>query len=159
VFLLVLCSFFTIRTSLSIPNNTSNFGDFPFKLGDYYDLDLIEELVDQGIDIYKLNLIAITKNQEDSIIWLDQGTSTRGFDHILQRHSDDFGEYFNVYDPQSIGNFIFDAIKRQQIYRSYPGAYPGSMLYVYRFGANYLKLIVTYDGSIITAYPSHTDYF
>ncbi len=147
------------KESMKRKRPTSNFGDFPFRLGDYYDSRLIEELRNQGVAVDESKLIAITRNQEGKIIWLEQGTSTYGFDHILQGHSDDFEEYFNIYDARDIGNFILGTIKDRQIHRSYDGTYPGDKLYVYRFGANYLKVIVPNDGFIVTAYPSRTDYF
>jgi hypothetical protein len=57
------------------------------------------------------------------------------------------------------GNLIFRAIKTRAIHKSYDGDYLGSKSYVYRFGANYLKIIVADDGSVVTAFPSKTDYF
>jgi len=72
----------------------------------------------------------------------------------------DFKEYFEIDNPRLIGEFILRAIKTKIIHRDYDGEFPGSKLYVYKFGSNkYLKMKVDEDGSIVTVFPSRTDYF
>lgn len=136
-----------------------NFGDEFFIFNGYYEPNLIDELKRQGIEVDRPELMAIIRNREGKIIWLDQGTTTRGFTHIILRHKGDFRDSFGIDIDRSIGEFILKAIKSREIHRTYDGEFPGSKLYVYRFGRNYLKLKIADDGSIVTAFPSPTDYF
>jgi len=144
--------------------NTFLFGDFPFKLNDYYDSSLIGELIGQGIQVVEFEVVAIDKNREDRIIWLTQGTERRGFTHILTRHGENgepghrFIDYFDISgDAQTIGNFIFNAIKNYPIHLKIPGRNPGAQIYVYQIrrsgNTNYLKIVVDDEGEIVTAYP------
>jgi hypothetical protein len=137
---------------------TSKFGDLQFVLPDYYSQDLIDRLTDQGIEFNLAELNAITRNKEGRLIWLDQGTESRGFEHILLRHTEDFKDIFGMYNALDIGNFIFNAIKNKPIHKSFDGGFPGQKLYIYRFGRNYLKIVVADEGFIVTAFPSYNDY-
>lgn len=83
------------------------------------------------------------------------GTSTREFIHILHRHSGEFEEFFGIFEPRDIAEFIIQTISRNQIERTYDGYYPGSKEYVYRIKTDYLHIIVDEDGYIITSYPSY----
>ena len=141
------------------------FGDFRFVLSNYYEPELIEKLMEQGIEVDEPDLAAIVENREGRIVWLVRGSKSIGFKHILLRHGEHadldkkFSTIFGISDdPQTIGNFIFEAITRDLIYKTLPGEGGRSKFYVYRIRiegeTNYLHVLVHEDGSIITAYPS-----
>ena len=111
------------------------YDDFPVRLSDYYSKDLIDELINKGVELRPWELVGITRNRgENKIIWLDDGTSSRGFDHILLRQAEDFKEFFGTSGPYEIANFIFRTISRNQVYKSFEGGSPGSKDYFYKFG-------------------------
>ncbi|MBY9010436.1 MAG: hypothetical protein KGD74_11275, partial [Candidatus Lokiarchaeota archaeon] len=144
------------------PKINYEFGDFPFRLSEYYDPALIEELISQGIKVDETKLMAIVQNRESRIVWLEMGTERRGLTHILLGHSEgdkSFRKIFGISgDPQVIGNFIFNAIKKYPIHLTYPSRYPGSKFYVYQIrrkgDINYIHVLVDEEGSIVTAFPS-----
>lgn len=153
------------------------FGDMPFQLNNYYDTELIKELIQQGI-IYPSEtekLVAIARNrgipdkdnpgsfiEDPRTIWLDMGNEGRGIIHIVRRHSfgdESFDEFWGISDPYAIGNLIFQAITEYPIVGLPQSGRSGrEKFYVYairRDGVtNYLHILVTDDGSIITAFPS-----
>ncbi len=128
----------------------SRIGDFPLKLNKYYSRDFVDILLKKGIGVREDLLVAVTKSRGDNrIIWLDRND----FLHVLDRHAGQFETYFGLSGPYEIGNFIFNAITKRDVYRSYPGM-GKAKVYVYRFGNNFLQVVVGTDGNIVTAYPS-----
>jgi len=74
---------------------------------------------------------------------------------FLLKYTGHFEQFFGLSGPYDIGNFIFNTVTRKDVYWTYPGM--GRVkVYVYRFGNNYLQVVVGTDGNIITAYPSVT---
>lgn len=144
------------------------FGDFPFRLTNYYDSALIGELISQDIKVVESEVVAIARNKEGRIIWLKQGTVRRGLNHILAGHGEDgapnrrFSTYFGVSDdPETIGNFIFNSIARYPPHLVVPRAGELSKLYIHQIRRNseinYLKILVDDEGEIITAFPDRNE--
>ena len=155
------------------------FGDFNFRLHEYYDTELIKELVSQGIKVDETKSVAFARNrgvvdkngkviENPRIIWLTQGTARRGLDHILLRHGEGgipkkkFSTIFGISDDaETIGNFIFYAITKFPVHLKLPGAGGRSTLYVYQIRRkgeiNYLKILVDEEGEIVTAYPDRNE--
>ena len=127
-------------------------GDFPFKLGEYYSEELIRELIANGIEIREDILSAVERNRKGRIIILD----TPALIHIFDEHDQDFADQYDLEkDIYTIGNFIFNAIKKYPIIHEYAGEGGRSKFYVYDiFGKQYLKVLVEEDGFIVTAFPS-----
>ncbi|MFX1457799.1 MAG: hypothetical protein ACFFDB_20715 [Promethearchaeota archaeon] len=99
-------------------------------------------------------MIGLTRAREDNrVVWLDWGTSLKGFKHIIDGHFDHFAKALGVYGEESIARFILRALSRYQTVRTYSGRFPGSIVYVYRFGRHYMHVVVVDDRCIITAYP------
>jgi len=133
--------------------------DFPFRLNNYYDPSLIQELKDSGADVKEIELTGLVRNRDGRIIWLERAN----FKHITDRHAKELKEMFGIEsDARTVGNFILNAIKSYPIVNTYPGEGGQSTFYVYRIlrsgqTLGYLHILVSSDGSIITAYPSPTD--
>ena len=140
-------------------DSKSMFGDFPFKLSNYYDQALIEKLEQElGEEINREELFAIApiraEKTEGRIIWLMQ----KDLEHILDRHIDRFEIFGISLNPQDIGNLIFQTIAKYPVVRTEEGRSPGAKIYIYAIrrpgGSGYLHVLVDSDGHIVTSYTT-----
>ena len=51
---------------------------------------MIKELVESGRKVTPENVIIVTKDKENNIMWLETGNENAGLKHILLRHKKDF---------------------------------------------------------------------
>lgn len=127
-----------------------------FQLEEFYSVELIKELKNQGIRVKEDKLIAIDRNYgEDRIVWLELGTWERGLTHIHDHHYEDFEVSFRTSDLKDIADLIFTTITFNEADDVFPSSDPlsSNLVYVYGVGGYYLYIIIDGDGEIITAYP------
>jgi len=51
---------------------------------------LLDELASSGVKYNPYDVVAVFKNADGKLMWLENGNSKAGLTHILERHADDF---------------------------------------------------------------------
>ena len=110
---------------------------------------LINELVSRGTNITPREVVIIFKAADGGIVWLEEGNSSSGLQHIKERHSDQF-QTWGVQETE-IPEFVQQAITDGNHIGTNNGA-P-----VYLVGDTPVTIVVGDNGYVVTAYPS-TDF-
>ena len=122
---------------------------------------LIQELRDANIKFSEEDIVFITRDQTNQIVWLETGNSGAGLMHILDGngksagHAAHFEQAFGVPRSQvpaflkevvTNGNIVSNELKRV------PGGYGFERIYAYK-GKRYLLAGIGTNGFIVSAYP------
>lgn len=107
----------------------------------YYSHDLSVAVVDYTPEMW------ITKNADGTIVWLETGSSSAGFEHILLRHPVEQFSSFGVTSEEELSQLILNTISD-----SIPVGTYGSGGTVYQIGDSYLNIVVGSNGYIVDAY-------
>ena len=118
-------------------------------------MQLLKELESSGVKFSREDIIFILKDENDNISWLENGNSSVGLKHIIERHSRDFMKKHGVHS-KDIANYlrhIFANGKVEYARQTYKNGRLGyEKLYSYK-GKFFVLTGVGTNGFIITAYP------
>ena len=128
----------------------SNSGLFMGTKGD--NAALVDELIANGIKCTPEDIIAILKNNDGKIRWLETGTKRSGFLHILQEHQQDFEN--QGISAEEIPNYIMEAIKQGNIVGMQGRKNPRAIYeFVYEGQIRRVAIQVSVNGYIVGANP------
>jgi len=116
---------------------------------------LIEELEKNNIKFNKDEIVFITKDSENQIVWLENGTDFAGLRHIIQRHGEDFKEKHGI-EEVDITNHLNSVFSKGKVEYSRPVIKNGRLGYekLYSYNGNYYLLSgIGSNGYIVSAYP------
>ena len=74
---------------------------------------LMDELERSGEKYTKQNVIGITKDKTGKIVWLESGTESAGYKHILKRHLLEFQQ--QGVSEEELPNYILEAVHQGNI--------------------------------------------
>lgn len=111
--------------------------------------ELIKELIESGRKVTPENIIMVTKDEENEIIWLETGNERAGMEHITERHLKEF-EARGIKANQ-IPRFIETAIKSGETIEIKQNA-KGKTVLLKVDGKEY-KIAIGLNGYVVTAYP------
>lgn len=117
--------------------------------------DLMDALRKTGTKFSEEDLVFITRDKSNQIIWLEKGNEFAGLKHIIERHSDDFFRKHNV-DSKDIPNHLkavlsFGNVEYNRLVNK-NGKDGYERLYSYE-GHYYLQTGIGTNGFVVSAYP------
>ncbi|MDO4604566.1 MAG: hypothetical protein Q4B23_01145 [Helcococcus sp.] len=87
---------------------TGNSGKFKSTSGSLKPEHLMEELRNSGVKFTEEDVIAITKQANGKIVWLERGNIEVGLEHIVYEHGEDFNKI--GIQKNKIPHFIIKAV-------------------------------------------------
>ena len=111
---------------------------------------LIKELVESGRKVTPENVIIVTKDKENNIMWLETGNENAGLKHILLRHKKDF-EARGI-SAKEIPAFIKKAIDQNMPTEKMQNKCGKAV--ILKIDEKQYKLAIGLNGYIVTAYPN-----
>ena len=119
------------------------------------DESLIKELRKNNIKFSEKDILFITKDKTNQIVWLEKGNDGAGFEHIKSRHGRDFAKAFN-FSENSLHESLYKVIKYGNVVDDHIEIRNGisSITRVYDYqGTYYLLTGIGTNGFIVTARP------
>ena len=58
--------------------------------------EMIRPLIEAGVKFTKDDVIFVTKDKSNQLIWLEKGNDNAGLNHILKKHGDEFTSKYNI---------------------------------------------------------------
>ena len=119
------------------------------------DKNLIKELNNSDIKFTEKDILFITRDKTNQIVWLEKGNKFAGFEHIKSRHGQDFVKAFN-FNEDTLHESLYKVIKFGNIVDDHIEIRNGisSITRVYDYeGAYYLLTGIGINGFIVTARP------
>lgn len=116
---------------------------------------MYEKLDEAKVKYNKEDVIFVTKDKINNVIWLEKGHDDKCLDHIIKNHKGDFKRCFNV-DEKDIPNYLNKVISEGTIVKNELKTINGKNGYerIYYYKGNYYMLVaIGTNGFIITAYP------
>lgn len=77
------------------------------------DPDLIQELKDNNIKFNENKIMRMTRDADSKVVWLEEGNSNAGYQHILEEHAGDFANKGS--SPEQILYYVKDAVTNGEI--------------------------------------------
>ena len=116
---------------------------------------LVDELVSSGEKCTKENIVAITKDSNGKIVWLEMGNSSAGLTHIIEEHGSQF--HGKGISNDEIPNYIMEAIHQGNIV-GYQGKKNPRTIYEFVYEGTKHKIAVSIgpNGFIVGANPKST---
>lgn len=123
--------------------------------------DLVRPLIDAGVKFNREDVIFLTWDKTGQLLWLENGNSNRGLQHILfgdkysKGHIEDFQKKFNV-KKEDVAKFINDFVTNGKLMYSVLKKRGEKTGYerLYKKGRNYFLLVgLGTNGYIVSAYP------
>jgi hypothetical protein len=111
--------------------------------------ELIAELKASGAKFDPTKIIDITRDPDGTIVWLEEGNSSAGFQHIVERHALDFQS--RGIPVNEIPEAIFTAINEGEII----GTARGGTIYEFYYAGRvqHAQIVIGNNGFIVSAYP------
>lgn len=109
--------------------------------------ELFNQLSQNGISFNKNNTMWIVRRPNGQISWLETGSDTAGFKHILQRHPLSQFSSFNVSTETGLSSLIFNTVSSKTPVGTYGAG--GSVFSM--GGGKYLNVVISSNGYIVTA--------
>jgi hypothetical protein len=120
---------------------------------------LIQELKEKGVKFTEENLKFITKNVDGIIIFLEEGSTKSGLEHIIKGKWNgkiDFQDLFNGKIEEMVEN-MYKAIKNEKYIKKIIDS-SGRISYIYKIqttkGLREFKIAVGSNGYIVTFFPN-----
>ncbi|WP_405373729.1 pre-toxin TG domain-containing protein [Pseudobutyrivibrio sp.] len=113
---------------------------------------IMNDLAQSGVKYNADDVVAVVRNADGKIIWLENGTEKAGLQHIITEHVDDFA---NVGIPQNeIPDYIMTAVDKGQIV-GYQGRGTGRPIYefVYKGEVKQVAITIGSNGFVVGANP------
>lgn len=122
---------------------------------DYNEKQMYEKLDKAKVKYNKGEVVFVTKDEINNVIWLEKGNDNKGLKHIVDNHKDDFKRCFNI-NEKEIPNYLNKIISEGKIVKNELKNVCGRDGYerIYYYKGNYYMLVaIGTNGFIITAYP------
>lgn len=116
---------------------------------------LINELKSSGAKITEKDVVFVTRDKTGQIVWLEEGNSSAGLKHIVERHASDFKEKHGI-DEDKIPAHLKHILTDGTLEYSHTVERKGRSGYEKLFSHNnqyYLLTGVGSNGFIVSAYP------
>ncbi|MEO1254732.1 MAG: Hint domain-containing protein, partial [Bacteroidota bacterium] len=122
--------------------------------------DLTEELANQGTRFSRENMVAITRNPDGTVMWLESGSNRAGLQHIMERHGSNFADKLNANNQEEVVELVMNSINNRTpiATRPTPGDTRGGTDYLYDIDGSNLRVSVGGNGFIVTAFPDRTGF-
>jgi hypothetical protein len=123
--------------------------------------ELINELLQNDVKISVDDIVFITRDESNQIVWLEKGNSTAGLEHIINGngitsgHASDFEKAFGISKDQ-IPNYLNKVISCGKIISNKlikKGNRDGFERIYYYEGKHYVVTGIGTNGFIVSAYP------
>lgn len=116
------------------------------------DPDLIQELKDNNIKFNENKIMRMTRDVDGKVVWLEEGNSNAGYQHILEEHAGDFAN--QGISPEQIPDYVMDAVTNGEIIGT-QGRPPGRPIYSFEYNGETREIAVTIgdNGFIVGANP------
>ena len=116
---------------------------------------LFAELDKNNVKYTKENVVFIARDETGQIVFLETGNSSAGLKHILQRHSQNFKDAFNIDDSQ-IPAYLKNVVRYGKVVSDKIVTKNGKQGFERRYNYNGNYYVITGIGSngfIVSAYP------
>ena len=115
---------------------------------------LLDELAKSGVKYNPDDVVAVTKTADGKLVWLENGNSNAGLEHIMN-HADDFAA--QGISKDEISNYVMDALKNGKIV-DYQGRGTGRPIYEFIYNGEVRKVAITTgnNGFVVGANPVST---
>ncbi|TDX89744.1 UNVERIFIED_CONTAM: putative toxin of predicted polymorphic toxin system [Lysinibacillus xylanilyticus] len=137
---------------ISEGKNATNVAETAIKgTGNLKPQGLMDELANSGVKYNPNDVVAVTKNADGKIVWLENGNSQAGFNHILN-HADEFAT--KGINQSQLPEFITKAVSEGKIV-GYQGKGTGRPIYEINFNGQTQRVAITTgsNGFIVGANP------
>ena len=117
--------------------------------------DMLKPLIDAKVIFNADDVLFVTKDKSDQLIWLEKGNDNAGLNHILNKHADDFFAKYNV-SKENIASHIKEIVTNGNIEYSRltkRGNREGIEKLYSHHGNYYLLTGVGTNGFMVSAYP------
>ncbi len=110
--------------------------------------DMFNQLSASNTKFNKENTMWIVRKTDGQICWLESGSESAGFKHIMNKHPVSQFASFNVSSELGVSSLIYNTISEKTPIGTY-----GSGGLVYSFGnQKYLNIVISSNGFIVDAY-------
>ena len=118
--------------------------------------ELLDELAKSGVKYNPDDVIAVTKTAEGKLVWLENGNSKAGLEHIMS-HADDFAS--KGIPKDQIKDLVMEALNKGEVV-GYQGRGQGRPIYEIIFNGEKYRVAITVgnNGFIVGANPSSIKY-
>ena len=116
---------------------------------------LFAELDKNNVKYTKENVIFIARDETGQIVFLETGNSIAGLNHILQRHSQNFKDAFNI-DASQIPAYLKNVVRYGKVVSNEIVTKNGKQGFERRYNYNGNYYVITgigLNGFIVSAYP------
>jgi len=136
---------------LSDSQNTSNSGLEGISKTNWNSKELLDELANSGVKYNPDDLVAVTKTPDGKLVWLENGNSQAGLNHVMN-HADDFAKKGIAKDE--ITDLVMKALNKGEIV-GYQGKGTGRPIYKVTFNGETQGVAITVgsNGFIVGANP------
>ncbi|MDF2871221.1 MAG: hypothetical protein K0R05_2796 [Anaerocolumna sp.] len=107
---------------------------------------LIDELANSGVKYNPDDVVSIIKNSDGKLMWLENGNSKAGLQHILERHADDFASQ----GVNNIPSLLEDVLSTNPIKT---GSNAKGLFADYSLNGNSYRVAYGTNGYIVSFYP------
>lgn len=107
----------------------------------------MDELANSGVKCNLDEVVSVTKTADGKLLWLEQGNSSSGLTHILERHADDFA----AQGIDDIPQLINDVLETTHIK---VGSNDKGLYADYILNGNTYRLAYGTNGYIVSFYPT-----
>jgi len=133
-----------IEDELDLGRSVEDAGDV---VEDLKPQDLMDELAQSGVKYNPDDVVMVTKTPDGKLLWLENGDSASGLQHIIDGHATDFGNL----GVEDIPGFLNETIQNTPIETGSNCAGPYALYSI--DGQNYIVAYGT-NGYIVSFYPS-----
>ena len=117
--------------------------------------EYLSYLSNMGYKYTKSDILFITKDSGDNVVWLEVGNQNSGFEHIVAHHKDDFANAFKV-NANGLADYLYKIITDGILCERKPSKYHGGFECIYKYREElYTFVAMGNNGYIVTAFPTH----
>ena len=113
---------------------------------------LIDEVISQGEKISPNRVVMITKDPSGKIVWMEEGNSTSGLQHIIEQHGREFNG--KGISNENIPNYVLEAVYQGNIVGTQGKRNPRTVYdFIYNGEPHRIAVQVSKNGYIVGANP------
>ena len=114
---------------------------------------LIDEVVNSGEKIYPDKVVMITRTTSGKIVWMEEGNSSSGLKHIIDRHSKEFNG--KGIANSDIPNYVLEALYQNNPIGTQGKRTPPRTIYEFEYNGKKQKIAIQVgtNGYIVSANP------
>lgn len=117
--------------------------------------EFLPELVLEGHKFNESDIIFITKDKEEKLIWLERGDERAGLVHIIANHRENFEDAFGIKEDE-IALYLYNAITNGKVVGTQPSKIKGGLDRVYEYDGYFYTFVgMGGNGFIVTSFPTH----